>query len=158
VAGKTVTVVVPDELQPGQVLAVRPRPALLPLASAHHPPGAAVMGRPRCEGQPALRGVVACSKGAVACSKGVVACSKGVVACSHPHPCPAFAAQSQADATLYYARHARHAQVTAPPKRKARPSDIVRKQRVIQAREDLRQRQLPSRGWADVDDPGGVMP
>ena len=31
VAGKTVTVVVPDELQPGQVLAVRPRPALLPL-------------------------------------------------------------------------------------------------------------------------------
>jgi hypothetical protein len=144
VAGKTVTVVVPDELQPGQVLAVRPRPALLPLASAHHPPGAAVMGRPRCEGQPALRGVVACSKGAVACS--------------HPHPCPAFAAQSQADATLYYARHARHAQVTAPPKRKARPSDIIRKQRVIQAREDLRQRQLPSRGWADVDDPGGVMP
>ena len=48
VAGKTVTVVVPDELQPGQVLAVRPRPALLPLASAPHPPAAAVMGGPPC--------------------------------------------------------------------------------------------------------------
>ena len=58
VAGKTVTVVVPDELQPGQVLAVRPRPALLPLASAPHPPAAAVMGGPPCSHPcpcPALR-------------------------------------------------------------------------------------------------------
>ena len=47
-------------------------------------------------------------------------------------------------------------QVTAPPKRKARPSDIARQQKGIQAREeDRRQRQLPSRGWADVDEPAG---
>ena len=58
VAGKTVTVVVPDELQPGQVLAVRPRPVLPPLASAPHPPAAAVMGGPPCSHPhpcPALR-------------------------------------------------------------------------------------------------------
>jgi len=120
VAGKTVTVVVPDELQPGQVLAVRPRPALLlPL----------------------------------------------LLPCSHPCPgllCSALLCPSARRGYTYFAYYAHYAhfayctQVTAPPKRKVRPSDIVRKQRVIQAREDLRQRQLPSRGWEDVDDPGGV--
>ena len=100
VAGKTVSVVVPDGLQSGQVLAVSPHPAPPPPASLHTPPGAPTPVRSS--------------------------------PCTRALP--------------------RVAQVTAPPKRKVRPSDLARKKRVVQAREDLRQRQLPSRGWADVDE------
>ena len=123
VAGKTVTVVVPDELQPGQVLAVRPRPALLPL-----------LQRPTLRVRPSWEGLpVRTRTRALPCGR---------------RP------SARRDYTHYarYAHCAYCSQVTAPPKRKARPSDIARK---LQRREDRRQRQLPSRGWADVDEPGG---
>ena len=59
--------------------------------------------------------------------------------------------RARRDCTSYlaHAHCALYMQVTAPPKRKARPSDVARKQRVIQAREERRQQQLPSRGWED---------
>jgi len=55
------------------------------------------------------------------------------------------------DCTSYlaHAHCALHVQVTAPPKRKTRPSDVVRKQQRQQAREERRQQELPSRGWED---------
>ena len=130
VAGKTVTVVVPDELQPGQVLAVRPRPALPPL-----------LQRPTLRVRSSWEGLPVRTR------------TRALPTALRPPP------KRKERLYTYSARYSHCAycsQVTAPPKRKTRPSDIARKQRgSIQAQVDRRQRQLPSRGWADVDEPGG---
>ena len=130
VAGKMITVVVPDELQPGDVLAV---PSPTPSHPAH-PTSQRTPGLTRTLPPPG-RGL----DGGPPCSH------------AHPHACPAPPKRTEGLCTscLAHAHCALHVQVTAPPKRKTRPSDVVRKQQRQQAREERRQQELPSRGWED---------
>ena len=177
VAGKTVTVVVPAELLPGQVLAVRPMyictmPAQV--LAVHLAPRAPRLA-PRAL-RPAPRGLrpAPCAPRLAPLFLSSLHAPLGVAATGSALPCSALRCAIQATASpvrkeilhssTYYSYDSTYStslltlltlfystQVTAPPKRKQRPSDLVRKRRVEQAREDLRQRQLPSRGWADVD-------